>query len=357
MLIGLARRHWRPIALGLAVLGLGAVAVIMAMPRPAKHTASVTSKTSRPAAPTATPAPSPPLDPLTIQAIRARSYPGSELTTEQNLGDQGGYYNQIVSYQSDGLKIYALQSIPNGTPPSDGWPVVILNHGYVNPANYQTNSADYQQFIAALARAGFMVVKPDYRGHGRSQGTPEGGHFSPVYTYDVLNLVATLKHTPGVNPSRIGIMGHSLGGHVALRAIVVSKDIKASVLLAGVVGSMYDFFYNWPHSPAPFDQPTTVVQGKRQELVAKYGTPKDNPAFWDSVSAINYVSAVAGPVQVNHDEADSVVPKLFSDHLVAALHQAGKPVDYQVYPGDDHQFTTNRTAVLNNIVSFFKANL
>jgi dipeptidyl aminopeptidase/acylaminoacyl peptidase len=296
-------------------------------------------------------------EPLQIEAIRQRSYPGSDITIEQNLGNQGGYSTQIVSYRSDGLKIYALLATPVGTKPEGGWPVVILNHGYINPTEYQTNGSSYRGVVAALARAGFMVIKPDYRGNGNSQGQPEGGHFSPVYTYDVLNLIASLKHYPEANTKRLGMIGHSMGGHVSLRTIVVSPDIKATVLWAGVVGSMNDFFYNWPNSPFPKDQPTALVQGTRQALVDKYGTPATNPGFWDSVSSINFVSAISGVVQVDHGTGDTVVPELFSDHLVAALNQAGKSVTYYTYPGDDHNLSHNQSLFLSRVIAFYRSKL
>lgn len=296
------------------------------------------------------------LDPLAIEAIRAKQYPGSPITTVQELGDQGGFTNRIVSFQVDELKEYALVSTPNGTPPEGGWPVIILNHGYINPPDYQTNGPDYKSIIAPLVHAGFVVIKPDYRGHGNSQGTPEGGHFSPVYAYDELNLIASLKNYSVINPKRIGLLGHSLGGHVAARAIVASPDVKATAIMAGVVGDFNDLINNWPHSPMPNDKPQ-IVQTKKQEYLQKYGNPRDNPGTWDTFAALNYVSNVTGPVLVIHDENDSTVPKAFSDHFVSALQAAQKRVEYKVYPGDDHQFTQNRTRLIQDLITFYSANL
>lgn len=307
-----------------------------------------------PAQPTAAPAAA--LNPLQIEAIKARSYPGSAITLEQNLGNADGYSTQIISYISDGLKIYALQATPAGNPPAAGWPVIILNHGYINPAIYKTNDGSYSDLIAALTRAGFVVIKPDYRGHGQSQGTPEGGHFSPVYTYDDLNLIASLKGYPLVNASRFGTLGHSLGAHTSLRVAVVSGDVKATVYLSGVVGSIDDILYNWPHSPMPSDLPV-AVQTTREQLLTQYGTPKTNPQFWDSVSAINYVANIAGKSQIDVSAADSVVPAAFSAKLNDALVAANKPVEYYVYPGNDHQFSANAALAYPRIVSFFKNNL
>lgn len=304
--------------------------------------------------PTTEPTPLP--DPLTIEGIRGRSYPGSPIISEQSLGEVSNYKNSIISYQSDGFKVYALMSVPDKPKPLAGWPVIILNHGYINPSNYVTNGPEYRQFIAAFTAAGYVVIKPDFRGHGKSQGVAEGGHFSPAYAYDVLNLISSIKQDSTFNASRIGMFGHSMGGHVSLRSIVTSPDIKATVFMAAVVGSFDDIFYSWPHSPLHLDAPSQV-QVIREALIQKHGDPHGNPNFWASASAINYVSAVVGAVQINQDSGDSTVPTVFSDHLNAALLAAHKPVEYHLYPGNDHQFIKNRALILQRAVAFYQAHL
>lgn len=296
-------------------------------------------------------------DDLTIVSMRARSYPASTLVAVRSDGDQGCFVNSVVSFESDGLREYALMSVPDGTRPARGWPVVIINHGYSDPATYQTDGAPYSQFVAAFARAGYMVLKPDYRGHGHSQGVAAGGHLSPVYAYDLLNLVSTLRADSRVDPTRIGLFGHSMGGDEVLRALVVSRNIKAAVLLAGVVGSMYDLFYNWPQTPAAAVKPVPVQVSVEDDVIATYGTPAGDPAFWSSASAINYVASITAAVQIDQDVGDTVVPKLFSDHLAAALRAAGKAFEYNTYPGDDHQFLRNRAAILAATVAFYRAHL
>src|SRR6185312_893026 len=69
-------------------------------------------------------------NPLSIQYMRNQTYPGSQIKIERTLPDGTNYHQYIASYQSQGLKIYALLAIPIGTPPKNGWPIIIFNHGY-----------------------------------------------------------------------------------------------------------------------------------------------------------------------------------------------------------------------------------
>jgi dipeptidyl aminopeptidase/acylaminoacyl peptidase len=298
-------------------------------------------------------------DPLSLASIRTRQYAASPITLIHSLGSKGGYSQSVVSFVSDGLTEYALESTPTSTEPAGGYPVIILMHGYIPPSQYQTTGSDYSDFIAAWARAGFVVIKPDFRGNGNSQGTAVSGHYSPDYTYDVMNLIASLKQYRLVNGGRIGIFGHSMGGHVALNVAVASPDVKATVLANGVVGSFYDLFYNWPNSPASHDQPTSVVTAELNQLLAEHGTPKTDPNYYYQISAINYVSDIRGPVQIDHDTGDTTVPYAFSQSLHSVLLANGKKVTFYSYPGNDHQFASpnNHALLIDRTTSFFQQNL
>ncbi|MFC6802149.1 alpha/beta hydrolase family protein [Deinococcus caeni] len=107
-------------------------------------------------------------NPVSIQALKAREYPGSALTVRQTLAAGSNYTRQVVSYQSEGLRINALLTVPRGTPPQGGWPAIVFNHGYIPPAEYRTTER-YVAYQDAFARAGFVTLKSDYRGHGSSE--------------------------------------------------------------------------------------------------------------------------------------------------------------------------------------------
>ena len=131
--------------------------------------------------------------------MRKRDYPGSDIVIEQTLAPGANYYQYVVSYKSDGLKIYALMTVPMGQKPATGWPVVIFNHGYIPPAQYRTTER-YVAYVAAFARSGYIVFKSDYRGHGDSEGRASGGYGSPDYTIDVLNAVGVHEALQGRRP-------------------------------------------------------------------------------------------------------------------------------------------------------------
>jgi len=174
---------------------------------------------------------------LAIESMRKREYPGSDIVIEQTLPPGLNYNRYIASYKSDGLKIYALLTVPQWRKPAKGWPVIIFNHGYIPPEQYRTTER-YLTYTDAFARNGYIVFKSDYRGNGNSQGQPEGAYYSPAYAIDILNALSALKRYKDANPDKIGMWGHSMGGNITLRDIVVdTRDIKAAVIWGGVVGS------------------------------------------------------------------------------------------------------------------------
>ena len=148
-----------------------------------------TSTPTATATATITPTPVPP-NPLSVEFMRKQQYPGSDIVIEQTLAPGANYNQYVASYQSDGLKIYALLTVPMGQKPKTGWSAIIFNHGYIPPAQYRTTER-YVAYVDAFARNGYIVFKSDYRGHGSSEGRAAGGYGSPDYTIDVLNAVSS----------------------------------------------------------------------------------------------------------------------------------------------------------------------
>lgn len=285
--------------------------------------------------------------PLSIDYLRSRTYEGSEFVVEQTLDPGSNYNRYIVSYQSDGLKIYALMTIPWEQKPASGYPVIIFNHGYIPPDQYRTTER-YVAYVDAFARNGYIVIKSDYRGHGSSEGQSTSIYGDPGYVIDVLNAFASAQHYPDADPNRIGMWGHSMGGYITLRAMVTNPSIKAGVIWAGVVASYNEMFSSWWGGTRTSNRPNW-----RTAMVAEYGTPEQNPAYWNALSANSYLHDLSGPVQIHHGTGDSTVPYSYSVMLDEQIKAAGQSSELFLYPNDDHNIATNRDNALVLSVVFF----
>ena len=300
------------------------------------------------AVPTATPLP----HPLQISAMRGREYPGSDIVIEQTLDPGVNYSRYHVSYLSEGLKIYALMTVPHGERPPDGWPVVVFNHGFIPPDVYVTTER-YVAYVDLIARTGYIVFRSDYRGHGNSEGEAGGAYSRPDYTVDVLNAVASLKRHPDADPNRIGMWGHSMGGYITLRSMVITDDVKVGVIWAGVVASYPDLLTRWRRGAGSSVTPTPSPRSWRLTLIDLYGTPEENPEFWNSISANSYLADLSGPIQLHHGTADADVPLEFSELLFYQMLEAGQYVELYKYDGDNHNISNYFSLAMQRSIEFF----
>lgn len=322
-----------------------AVSATPTTPPPTQTTAPTSTFT---ASPTATPLP----HPLSIDAMRARDYPGSDVVIETTLDPGVNYNRYIVSYLSEGLKIYALMTVPNGEKPATGWPVIVFNHGYIPPDVYVTTER-YIAYVDLIARNGYIVFRSDYRGHGNSEGEAQGGYSRPDYTIDILNAVASMKRYPDADANRIGMWGHSMGGYITLRSMVITDDVKVGVIWAGVVASYPDLLYNWRRGTGASPDSSPRPGSWRSTFVDQFGSPEENPEFWNSISSNSYLADISGPIQLHHGTNDTDVPLLFSENLFFQLLDAGQFVELYKYEGDNHNISNYFSTAMQRTVEFF----
>lgn len=292
--------------------------------------------------------------PLQIVQMRENKFPGSEISIEETLSSGNGFSRYVASYYSEGFKINGLLAVPDGDAPVGGWPAIIFNHGYIRPEEYKRESK-YVSYISGFAGKGYVVFMPDYRGHQNSEGIPLGAYFSTAYATDSLNAFYSLQKYPNVNPDKMGMWGHSMGGNITLRSMVVSKDIKAGVIWAGVVGSYEDMSTKWRRtvrfSPSPRENMSD--RPGRDDLEKEYGSVAENKQFWQSISPIYFVSDISGPLSLHHGTSDDSVPWEFSESLKNAMDNASKTVEYYLYDGSDHNISQGFSLAMNRSVDFF----
>lgn len=318
------------------------------LPQPAVvfTTQTATPTIALPPTQTATPTPTEiPYHPLSIEYLRAYEYEASEIVIEEVLEAGSNYFRYLASYQSDGFKNFALLTVPLGEKPETGWPVIIFNHGWIPPDQYRTTER-YIAYVDNLARQGYIVFRPDYRGHGDSEGVARGAYGRPDYVIDVLKAVASMKAYEDADPNRIGMWGHSMGGYITIRAMVAFQDIKAGVIWAGVVAS-YEEMYNHPVRPR---------FGSRG-IASAYGLPEDNPEFWASISANSYLEDLSGPIQLHHGTKDATVPYSYSVSLAEEVRAVDGTAQLYLHNNDDHNIANNFSGAMLNTIRFFETYL
>ena len=120
-----------------------------------------------------------------------------------------------------------------GKPAAVRYPTIVLVAGS-GPLDRDETVAGipiFGQLSAALADAGYLVLRYDKRGTGLSGGRLEAVTLND-YAEDVRSIVAWLGDRKDVDRSRLAVVGHSEGGWVALLAASREKRIRAVVTLS-----------------------------------------------------------------------------------------------------------------------------
>jgi dipeptidyl aminopeptidase/acylaminoacyl peptidase len=276
--------------------------------------------------PTFTPSATPdPYAAYRMQALLSRGYGGGEVHVEETLQVNDFFTRTLISYPSDGLRIYGFMNVPKqGQPP---YPVVVANHGYINPLIYET--LDYTtRYADALARAGFLVLHPNLRGYPPSDGGEN--LFRVGMAVDVLNLIALVAQTGGqpgaleqADPQAIGLWGHSMGGGVSTRVITIDRKVRAVVLYGAMSGD----------ERSNFEAISRWSQGQRgiEELMVPEEELK-------TISPIYYLDRIQAAVSIHHGGSDELVPVGWSHDLCQRLLDLDKQVECFIYPGQPHTF-------------------
>lgn len=295
---------------------------------------------------------------LTIAALRDLEIVGSEITIEERLIAGETYWRYIVSYLSEGHRIYGLLTVPFREVPADGFKAIVFNHGYIPPSIYRTTER-YEDYVDALASAGFVVFKIDMRGHGNSEGEAAGSYFSPNYTIDAIAALKSLQTLDFIDPDGIGMWGHSMAGNLVLRAMLVEPDIRAGVIWAGAVYS-YEDFTRYLITDRSYSPPTTPTnaQLRAREILDTYGMPNLEVPYWRAVSLTENISDLQSPLQLHHATDDDVVDIGYSQGLSAVLTANGKPHEFYTYASGGHNIAAPAfDLAMARTVAFFLRNL
>jgi dipeptidyl aminopeptidase/acylaminoacyl peptidase len=241
-----------------------------------------------------------------------------ELVRETTKGTQQGVQIKKWTYTSDGLLVNGELYLPKGT---QKLPLILFNHDGIHGI-----SKEHRLSSVRLARAGYVVFSPSYRGEDGSQGVVE---IAKGEVRDVLNAMKLLKGHKRVDPSRIGYVGASHGALISVLAASRSRDIKAVVAAYGVM-DIYKWYAYLKKSGK---------LGKDEITLRTYGPgPHARPASFAIRNAVSVVSKLDCPILLLQGSLDDIVPEEQARLMEKALQKARKKVDIRVYPDALHGF-------------------
>ena len=306
--------------------------------------------------------------PLSIAGLQQRTFQ-SKLTFEKSLVGTEKYKADLWSYISDSLKIYALINTPKSTKPAKGFPILIFGHGFhPEPKKYGVSNTtgkdwrpgDYYRGIPeAYAEKGYLAITPDYRGHNRSEGfeyTKTSYLASTYYAIDVLHLIAALSDLKDVNVEKVYFIGHSMGGDVGLKTLLVTEKIKAASLWAPVAATTYEqaLYYGKFYDE---NGERTDIQ-KMTDYLSKLDTVIENLDFEydiDSGDPIHFIKDLKIPLIIHHARGETSVPYIWSESLAAKLYKYQKLFEFYAYDGNNHLFQgANREKAVERDIAFFE---
>ena len=292
---------------------------------------------------------------LDISQASTAQYVDSAITRVKDIGTTSNVRHYVFSFgvPKDNLLEYGLLTLPSSAKPKDGYPVIILCHGYANPQNYSTTSA-YIDDMDFYSQHGFAVLKPDFRGQGLSlpAGVATGAFYSMDYNTDVMSLTAAIKSTSYLNGDDVSLWGHSMGAYVALRAAVIYPNYKAVVLLSGPVGQLAEMYDGYV---ATSDQFNDAAADNKANQIDAHGTPLSNPSYWNKVSPLNYISQSRAYFQIHAGNDDTIEPPKFSAELDQALTRLHKKHGYFIYAGGQHGLVAERPIIWQRSLKLFES--
>ena len=286
--------------------------------------------------------------PVSLPALMAKTYDGRGLRLGRVLARTSDYTRRAATFRSSDLRISGIMNVPEGAGP---FPVVVLLHGYIDPAVYVTGQGlmreqDY------LARRGYVVLHVDYRNHAGSDSDPGAERRLRLgYTEDAVNAVLAVRRStlPFIDGERVGLLGRSMGGGVTYNVLVAQPGlVDAAVVFAPVSSRTSDNFDRW-------------IRDERSDLAAeiidRYGAPETAPEFWREVSPRTYFGRITEPLLIHHGTADESCPIRWTRATYAALQREGKDARLFVYGGEHHAFGPQWPLSMRRTVRFLDRHL
>jgi uncharacterized protein len=274
-----------------------------------------------------------------------------------------------VTFDSDGLKLSGVVHRPDDMKPGEKRPAFLVLHGFGTSKNGGTPIIISEM----LESWGYIALRFDFRGCGDS-----GGEHARVICMDQVsdtsNALTWLAQQDGVDPDRIGAIGHSFGAAVAVYTGGVDKRLAAVISSCGWGDGDRKFRgqHATPEAWAKFsgmleEAPKYKARTGKSLMVPRWDIvpipehlrgnmakdailefPAETPQSMMDFVADNVVGDIAPrPLLLFHAANDSVTP---TEQSIEMFKRAGQPTDLMLVSDVDHfPFSVGNTRVRDGV--------
>ncbi len=229
---------------------------------------------------------------------------------------------QSVNWKSDGFTVQGWLLAPRTLTGAGKGPMIVNVHG--GPSSASTPTFVWDSWRADLANAGYHQFLPNPRGsYGQGEAFTRANirDFGGGDLRDILAGVDAAEKVAPIDDRRLGLIGHSYGGFMAMWANTQTNRFKAIVAGAGL--SNWISYYG--------------TNGIDQWMIPFFGASMyDDPAPYWAVSAIRTIKTARTPTFIYVGERDIEVPPTQSIEYWHALKAMDVPVSLVIYADEGH---------------------
>jgi len=250
---------------------------------------------------------------------------------DRTPADFGLDYADVLVQSADGNSLYGWYI------PSRNGAAVVLQHGY------KSDRSELLEEAEMLARHGYGVLLSSVRAHDLNSGEliSFGLHEMP----DLDAWFNFLAQQDDINPQRIGLLGNSMGGTIAVQYAAGHEQVRALVLhsafssMRDTIDTSIRYYTGLPAFPFA--------------SLIRFWAEREVKGSIDDIDATRWIGQLdSRPVLILHSTSDIVISEQSGDLLYASARQ---PKEIWLTDGVDHaSFDTQRSLDFESrVLEFF----
>lgn len=278
---------------------------------------------------------------LTTQSATASTFAPIVQPTPVPLAAATYSSKDIAFSSADGIALAGTMTTPNT--PAGRRPAVVLVHGSGAADRDETLGPNkiFLQLANALSNSGYVVVRYDKRGVGKSGGRPVNENRRELLLADTAAAVAFAAAQPEVDAHRIVVLGHSEGAELAPSLAITDPAVHAIVLLGAPALPLDQILVQQltrDATGADYERLRTAARKRNAEIGAST-LPSD--AWMQSsfiVDPATEIARVPCPILILQGGKDIQVLAKDLPRLVDAARSTKRDLTVRVLPLDNHLF-------------------